>query len=138
MRTGLVVTGVVLLVVGIVIAISGAPVLGMGQTANDYCSRNPYNGCGGSEVRAGAMFVSLGIAMLWGGGLLALTGIGVLVAGLLAEPKPPRAPAAAAMPVAVAAPTRPCPSCSAAVATDAKYCSACGAAIAPVRPRLTP
>ena len=135
MRTGLVVTGVILLILGIGTVIGGAPILGMGQTANDYCGSNPFNSCGGDDVAAGAMFVSMGYAMMWGGGLLALAGIGLLVAGILAEPKakPQSVPVAAP-----AASTRPCPACSAPAAADAKYCPSCGAAIAPVRPRLSP
>lgn len=135
MRTGLVVTGVILLLLGIAIVIAGAPILGMGQTANDYCRNNPYNGCGGDDVAAGAMFSSLGTSMLWGGGLVALTGIGLIVAGVMAEPKVKAQTVPVAAPVAT---TRPCPSCSAPAATDAKYCASCGAAIAPVRPRVSP
>ena len=136
MRTGIVVTGVVLLVMGIGVVIGGAPILGMGQTANDYCGNNPFNSCGGDEIEAGAMFVSMGYAMMWGGGLLALAGIGLLVAGVMAEPKvkPTTVPVAAAP----APTTRPCPACGVTAATDAKYCASCGAAIAPVRPRLNP
>ena len=136
MRTGPIVTGVILLIVGVGIVIGGAPILGMGQTANEYCGNDPWGRCGGAEAEAGAMFVSMGYAMLWGGGLVALAGIGLIVAGVVAEPKvKPQTIPVAAPPVAA---TRPCPSCSAPAATDAKYCASCGAAIAPVRPRLSP
>lgn len=138
MRTGPIVTGVILLILGIAVVIGGAPILGMGQTANDYCTNNAWNSCGGADAEAGAMFVSLGTAMLWGGGLLALTGIGLIVAGVVAEPKVKAPPAPAATSVPVVAPTRPCPSCSTAMAPDARYCGACGAAVAPVKPRVTP
>ncbi|HWH07705.1 MAG TPA: hypothetical protein VNX21_00800 [Candidatus Thermoplasmatota archaeon] len=134
MRTGLVVTGVVLLILGILVVIGGAPILGMGQTANDYC-RNGWGGCGGDDVAAGAMFVSLGYAMMWGGGLLALAGGGLLVAGVLAPPKVPAQTVPVAAPVST---PRPCPSCGVSVAAEARYCGGCGAAIAPVKPRVSP
>ena len=138
MRTGPIVTGVILLIIGIGVVIGGAPILGMGQTANEYCGNDPWGRCGGAEAEAGAMFVSMGMAMMWGGGILALAGIGLIVAGVVAEPKVKPQPAAVASPVPVTSPTRPCPSCSVTMANDARYCSSCGAAVAPVRPRLTP
>lgn len=122
MRAGPIVAGSILLVIGIAAAVVGG---GM-KSAADYCLDARCDDSGEAF-----MFGVVGNGIFLGGALAGLAGIGLVVAGVVAEPK------ARAVPVNGAPPTRACPSCEAQTPASSKYCIACGTAIAPVLVRRT-
>lgn len=140
MRTGLVVTGVILLVFGVFVGIGGGAVLGVGEAAGGAdCGSGVFRDpdCQRETQSASAMFATLGMAMVSGGVIFGLAGVGLLVAGLVMAPKAVPVPVTAPAPAATTV-MRPCPACSAPALAEAKVCPSCGAAIAPMKLRLTP
>ena len=117
MRAGPIVAGAILLVVGLAAAIGG----GMMKSAAEYCLDARCDDSGEAF-----MLGVVGNGIFLGGALAGLAGIGLVVAGVVAEPK------ARVVPVSGAPAMRPCPSCNEPTPTTSKYCIACGCAIAPV------
>lgn len=120
MRAGPIIAGSILLLVGVAGTVGGGFMRSMG----DLCIEMRCDG-----MDEALMLTVVGNAVFLGGALAGLAGIGLIVAGIVTEPK------ARTIPVEGAPTTRPCPNCSAAAAFDARYCSSCGSAIAPIAAR---
>lgn len=116
MRVGPIVAGSLLLIVGLAATIGG----GFVRSAGESCIEMR---CGDAEETM--MFRAAGDAAFLGGALSGLAGIGLIVAGVMTDPK------ARKVPVSTAPLTRECPNCSAATPVSARYCPSCGCAIAP-------
>lgn len=114
MRAGVVIVGSILLAIGVVAAGGG----GAARSVGEACVQMR---CGDNEPYFIGM---IGTGALYAGIVLGLAGVGIVIAGILAEPRSRVVP--------VQARARPCPACGASLASGARACAACGAAVAPV------
>ena len=116
MRVGPIIVGSILLLVGLLSAAAG----GAMRDVADICMR--ASDCDNDL----AFTLFLGGPLLYGGMMLALAGLGILVAGILAQP-----PAREGKTIPVeAADARACPACGEMGPAKARYCASCGAAVA--------